>query len=993
MYKTLLFFLFFAGLSLWTCGQDAVQNFQILDVDKGLSQNSVYGMYQDKRGFLWIGTADALNRYDGKKIKYYRAPFNPSEPYNANYIRGNIAEDKNENLWYYTENGLYRYNRKTDQVEKIFSPQKAGLKRVDFKVVFVDDRQRVWLFNSSAGIAYYTIGTGEFKLFSFPTQLNQADYFPRDAKRYGDCIWYGVNLHDGLYRFNTRTLVTDHFFENEAVAFIRLKKGGYYKADFSTIHYYDSTKKTTEIISLPLSKPNHISIVSLSEDEYAHVWIATRHEGLWKYERQTKQITHFQNQVFNNTSIPTNNLTGLLMDRNKNLWVSTEGAGVGWLSTKSPLFKSSIASQQQNLKANLFVRSIAEDSKQNIWIASLQNPIYQLTPPTGQIKTIPQFEKLKISNASFLKVDTKKNIWIGQDATISKLDSAGNLVAQSELHSTFPLQFNRLIELNDGRMMLAWTGGLATILQKGKSFQVQRVVENFSANDVAEMANGSLWVGAKNIGLRQYAKTSEGYQLKQVFFDNLDVKSIHFDQKDPHLIWLATDLGLVRFNEATQQYKVLTEKDGLNNSYVYGILEDKKERLWCSTNGGISCLDKITGTIINYTSKDGLQSNEFNSGAFYEGASGNFYFGGVKGLNWFNPKESDADSTLARSTITEFFVNDRALTDSIILKNKLELSHLHNDLSIRFSVFDFSKPESNKVKFQLLGWDEKPLTTYNLYADYKNLTPGKYTLVYSASTGNQHWGKEQRFYITILSPFWQRWWFYVSVIALTIVTIAFLVEYVIRQRYRLKIIELEKQNALERERRRISMEMHDDIGASLTQITLISELAKHQPQKEDSFNQIAQTSRQVVLSMNEIIWSLNPDHKTFEQLMSYLRDQLHNILEPSGINYSIVLPEQGNFSLNHILIRNLILVIKEATNNALKHAQATTIEIEGTLKGNNFSIQISDNGIGFEPKEGMAGNGLRNIARRVKEMEGRWEVTSASLKGTTLTVHIKLTVE
>ncbi|MBS1559033.1 MAG: hypothetical protein JST69_09950 [Bacteroidetes bacterium] len=986
--KQLFFFWSFIFFGLFGYSQNDFQNFQTLSVDEGLSQNSVYGMYQDHRGFLWIATADGLNRYDGKRIKKYKNSLSTAEPYNSNYIRGNIAEDANENLWYYTENGLYQYNRRADRIEKKYYPKQVHLGRVDFKVLFVD-HEMVWLFNPAAGFASYSIESGRVTLFPVSVQSDYANYIPRDARWVGNFIWYGIERNDGLYRFNIHTHATDHFFGTEEIAFIRFVTGGYYKVGFSSIQYYDSIKGTTEILPIQFKKSKQPSIVSLVKDDNYNVWIATRKEGLWRYNTQTKQTTVFQNQIYNYASIPTNSLTGLLMDRNKNLWISTEGAGVCRIDTQPTMFNTSIISQQQILKKNLFVRAIAEDSKQNIWVASLQNPIYELNPSTGQIRPVPLLNRLKIMDASVILFDSKKNCWVGHDKYISKIDSTGIRLAQYEFSSPLPVQFNKLLELKDGRIMVAWSGGLTGITPMNNPTEKFLIEKNWT-NEVQEGRDGTLWAGNKNTGLHQYTRAGERYELKNIFFDNLDVKSIHADKKIPGIIWLATDLGLVRFDYGTKQSKILTEDNGMSSSYVYGILEDTNDRLWCSTNAGISCYNKKTNTFVNYTNKDGLQSNEFNSGAFYQGVSGNFYFGGVKGLNWFNPQAVDADSASTPGMITDMAVSDHSVNDSILVKNKIELPYFKNDISIHFSVLDFTKPESNKIKFQLIGWDKKPQTTYELHADYKNLLPGNYTLVYSASTYNHHWSSNQYFTITIQAPFWQRWWFYVPLLGLAVATVAMIVAYLIRQRYRLKIYNLEKQNELERERRRISMEMHDDIGAGLTRIALISESAKYQTQKEDLLNQIAQTSREVVHSMNEIIWSLNPDHKTFDQLMSYLRDQLHTLLEPVGINYQIDLPMQGNFKPDHAVMRNLILLLKEGTNNAIKHAKATRIEIIGKQNGPMLEIEIIDNGRGFDTNNYAAGNGLKNVAKRIKEIKGQWEIQSKKDRGTRLLFQITM---
>src|SRR5258708_4423532 len=207
----------------------------------------------------------------------------------------------------------------------------------------------------------------------------------------------------------------------------------------------------------------------------------------------------------------------------------------------------------------------------------------------------------------------------------------------------------------------------------------------------------------------------------------------------------------------------------MNNSYVYGILEDAQNNLWCSTNGGLTRFDKSTFHFTNYMVKDGLQNNEFNTGAYHKGSSGRFYFGGVKGLNWFDPIEVDGNASSPVISITDFFVGDKRINDSIIRsEKKMVLQHFQNDLAIRFSVFDFSKPESNKVQYQLIDWDEKPITTYSQFIEYRNLLPGNYQLKYSGSNSTNRWSKEETLLIIIEAPFWQRWWFYSIVTAFII---------------------------------------------------------------------------------------------------------------------------------------------------------------------------------------------------------------------------------
>jgi signal transduction histidine kinase len=275
---------------------------------------------------------------------------------------------------------------------------------------------------------------------------------------------------------------------------------------------------------------------------------------------------------------------------------------------------------------------------------------------------------------------------------------------------------------------------------------------------------------------------------------------------------------------------------------------------------------------------------------------------------------------------------------------------------------------------------------------YNNLPHGKYTFKVKAEGSLGVWSNEARV-VTILihPPFWKTWWFYTLVALAVLLTIVLVTRFFAQQELRVKVAELEKQKELDKERQRISREMHDDIGAGLTQITLMSESVKNKlgltGKKE--MEDIGGTSRKLVNNMSEIIWSLNPENKTLDHLFAYLREELNKQLEYSGMEYSIQLPDKGqDIMLTHEQRRNLLLVTKEIVNNAVKYSQSKNISVNAELTTGKLNFEIKDDGIGFDIHKTSSGNGLRNIKQRIAECNGELTIDSSPQSGTRFTYSI-----
>jgi hypothetical protein len=471
------------------------------------------------------------------------------------------------------------------------------------------------------------------------------------------------------------------------------------------------------------------------------------------------------------------------------------------------------------------------------------------------------------------------------------------------------------------------------------------------------------------------------------------LRSIHIDKQNPELIWLCSGAGIIKFDTKTADYSIYNEEHGIHDNYLYGILEDSTNNFWISSNSGLYYFDKKSGSTENFTVKDGLQSNEFNSRAFYEGSSGRFYFAGINGFNYFDPNEKHELTAAPDVSIISTLVNDIPIerdSDFVLSKN-VTLDYFENDLSLSFAVLDYTRPEVNAIQYKLEGWDKNYVNTKVKEVRFSNLPPGDYTLRVKGTHDGRHWGREELLHITIKAPFWKANWFYTLLAMMLAVSIVMVTRLYYKQKLRRKLYELEKQRAVLHERDRISKDIHDDLGAGLSSIVITSELLKQKDQPDEftkkQLSKISETSRELVNNFSELIWSHNPVNDSLPRLLWYMREKLSGMFENTELAFHIRIPDA--IPDKPVLAewrRNIFLIAKEGLHNVLKHAHAKHVTLRVEIVQELLKIIIQDDGIGFNKTEKIkTGNGLTNIERRAAAINGTIEIDSND-KGTMLTL-------
>lgn len=978
--------------------QTIAPRFETLDVENGLSQNSVYRIFQDRIGFIWFGTADGLNRYDGNTIRVFKYTAPSIAFANSNTVRGLLLEDQQGRIWYANETGIYFYNPVTEKIEQAYDfLTKQGSGFVYYSALALDEQGDFWLLDPGRGVIRFSIYTKLVETFKYPSSIRPGEYAldPQSGKRY---FYLQVPNRNGVLRFDKNAHTYDWIFEDLPNVNVVAESTQLFVSKNESLFFYDSTNHRLEPIPIQT-----ISTISYAQqDAFGRYWVATRGDGLHVIDRGKPWV--FRNDRSKLKTLPSNFVTRLFIDADQNLWIGMDGGGVSRLDLRPPRFNIFSLSDGDPVMKDYFIRCFYEDDHGRIWFGTLQDGFFIFDPQNKRIKKYSSENGLPGNSVGSIFRDRKGQVWIGYNQGISRFDEAtGKFYPVPMEHAQY---FNRddnyvtqIIELPSGELLLSCYYGIYKIEQDKEGRYRCTNWKEFTSRAVGiiQTPDGHYWVASQVQGLYHVYPEEPRTLDTRVFFSRINLKSIHQDEQNPQLLWLSSGAGLIRFDTQTGSYKLYDEQAGIPGSFVYGLLEAADHNFWLSTNSGLCFFDRKNETFQHFTVADGLQSNEFNSGAFYKGPSGTLYFGGIKGFNWFSTGAERPTRTPPRSRVTSVQVNEVVVShdSTFYFTRSLARPHHQNDYVFEFAVFNYTHPEANKVQYMLTGWDQNWITTDQKVARYSNLSPGSYHFKVRASTGNSAWGPEDQVSILIRSPFWRTAWFYGICSLIVLGMLGAGTRFIAHRKVEKKIRELEMQRAVWEERERISKDIHDDLGTGLSKISILSELAK-QSKSADDFTQrqlekISDSSHELIDNLGELIWSHNPANDSLMKLFWYIREHLSPVFDGTTTVLQLSLPDlTTDRSVPAAWRRNVFLAVKESLHNVLKHAQASRVELDFKVHDQHLHIYITDNGGGFDPSRTTPGNGLINIRKRMADCGGSVSIESQLGAGTQIHLIVPL---
>ncbi|HXG00342.1 MAG TPA: triple tyrosine motif-containing protein, partial [Bacteroidota bacterium] len=489
---------------------------------------------------------------------------------------------------------------------------------------------------------------------------------------------------------------------------------------------------------------------------------------------------------------------------------------------------------------------------------------------------------------------------------------------------------------------------------------------------VFEDSKKRLWVGTFGGGLGLFNRASQTfvrYQQREGDTASLGSNLVYAITEDAQgYLWVGTFAGgLNRFDPTTGTFQRYTQRDGLPNNFVKVALTDHNGLLWISSDRGISRYDPKAHTFTNYTTTDGLHGNVFLSGAYCKTRDGMFIFGGMSGATAFYPDSVRTISIPPPVAITSFLVYDQPypLEQPAYAARSVALSHDQNFLAFEFSALDFTASSRNRYRYKLegldTGWVEAG--TQRL-ARYTHLPPGAYTFRVIGSNKDGVWNVTgASLAITIAPPFWGTWWFRLTALAAVIAVGIGLYNYRVN-----RLLEIERLRV------RIASDLHDDIGSSLTKISLQSELIQEgiEPSEIPTYlKNIATMSRDLVTAMSDIVWSIDARNDTIENLIEKMKSFGGGTLSAKDIRFQLAYSGLDLKKKIPVDVReNLYLIFKEAINNIAKHSAASNVNVSLRNDADGFRMFIVDDGIGWEGTRKPTGHGTRNMKMRAERLGG-----------------------
>lgn len=964
-------------------------HFEHLSINEGLSQSSVYAICEDRQGFMWFGTGDGLNRYDGYRFKIFKSSADP-KGIKGRIFRSAIFQDRSGNLWFNTDRTLNRYDLVRNEFSIIdhFSNEPEGFLQ-NLQAFHEDERGRIWLYNPYTRRLYIVHPvTGEKTSILLGPEReirwNKGAGFAKMDSR--NRVWAASS--NGVYRCDPATRRSVLLLEDKDVrAIIEDPQGQVWLLSSHELFRYDERSAGFVLVPIPLSIPGmeyHVMVC----DRFRRMWIGTANHGLLCYELGSGSVKQVMHDKSDDHSLSFNIVKSLYIDRSDILWVATDGGGVNKLDLKPEKFRRYPANIKsvQSLASN-FIKCFYVDDRNRIWFSALNEGLCIYDPLTGNLKNYRHRESDTRSVPSDIIggifKDSKGKLWLGTSVGLCIFDEEKETFRPVPFKTPYPMNKNtnlvfHISETSDGEILVATGLGLYAFRADGKGGYAPRFIKEVGAQfvtHVMEDSKGMLWVGTLGNGLYCLRSRGDSLAVIQRMLDKQSVRSFYEDVKNGYM-WIATEDGLLRYHPAAKKTRLYGEEDGMPNAYVYGILADDQRRLWLSTNKGLSCFDPSAETFKNYTVSDGLQSNEFNTGAFYKSHTGELYFGGINGFNWFFPGKIELNKHLPRVVLTNFLVRDHELASDTGISHRCSftLDYEDNTFTFEYAGLEFSNPAVNAYRYRLEGIDQDWVEAGDKrFARYTDIKPGRYLFRVMAANNDGVWNEEpMTVELIVRPPFWFTWWFILLEVvgfAAVVVAITFFIS---RERYKRRIRDLEQRQALDQERERISKDMHDDLGSGLTQIVLMSEMmhARREMPEPGTLAEIAGSARKLIRNMGEIIWATNPQFDSLDNLLSYLREFSSNYFESIGMGLDIRFDESvPAIQLSHKQRRNLYLVAKEALHNAVKHSGSERVVFEASYRMGILTFIVKDEGKGFAQGH-VSGNGLANMKCRMEEIGG-----------------------
>jgi ligand-binding sensor domain-containing protein/two-component sensor histidine kinase len=990
--------------------QPKALTFEHLSVQQGLSHSLVESIQQDREGFMWFGTMVGLNKYDG----YGFTVFNPDPKDPKNTLQDihifDIHEDHAGRLWVATT-GLHLVDKRTGKITAYLADS-IHFNYINVNVTIYEDKNGIIWTSVGGGLNRFDPAAKRLTTYQSPELVPNQGLVEDSNGRF----WMGSTI--GLFQFNPQTRkftpfhIDSHAKANLSISTLCLDATGILWIGTKGNGVFQLNTKQSVPRAVPYNPGGHvnkwIARNGMIEDMNGYIWLATS-EGLQCIDKKADRVTTYLSKPETPGSLSSNNILSVYQDRNGTLWVGTDNGVDKAIDNAKPFYTYQVSynSQPVRIPENK-INTLLEDENGIVWLGT-SNGLYQYIPQeqqgklillnSGASEAIPSPADKTSQNIwiSQIRKDQSGRLWIGTPSGLYLLNRS---TGRSKLYPcNIPVQF--IGQDSSGRFWIP--GGDYT--KKGNavmavfdlhelkfSYTEYRLddpngLKDMYLNGVIVSREGNIWIATQSNGIsRMNPKTGTfthyppNYKSPQGYINDQNVYSLYED--DSGIIWAGTSKGgLNRLDPKNGGFTYFTMYEGLPGNQIGSISGDKNGNLWLGTNKGLSRFNIKTKTFRNFDIADGLPANEFTVGSVYS-QNGKLLFGTVNGFVQFHPDSIKENRIVPPIYITGMKVLEKPRP---LPESNLELPYNENFLAFDFVALNYNSPEKNQYAYQLVGLEPAWVYSGNRrYASYTGLRPGKYTFRVKASNNDGIWNeKGTSLTIIIHPPWWRTWWAYLLWAGIILAIL-----------YSIYYIRISRLKELLQVRNRIAHDLHDDVGSTLSSISIMSEMAKRRvPASSELLERIGSNAQQMQENMSDIVWAINPKNDRFEDVLQRMKMFASEMLEAKNITLHF----NADAALYHLKLsmeqrRNLYFIFKEAITNAAKYAAAANVIVNVSLQNNLMELLVKDDGRGFDADyQTMGGNGLYNMQKRAEDLNGILKIDSIKGTGTNVYLQFKIT--
>ena len=959
-----------------------------LSVADGLAHNSVYAIHRDRAGFLWFGTVDGLDRYDGYAFVHHR--YDPDDPASLphNLVR-TIHEDDDGALWVGTQGGVARLGPRGGGFERLFVPPNETGDRSVFDFAR-DGRGTLWAAGA-AGLLRLDARRGRF-VTAYARSGPAAALGLR-----GDTLWV---LHTGeaveagtLVRVDVRrrrvsgrwrvapSVRWTYALDLDADGRVWLSGAGPLVFEGGVARALDDGGAPGAVRALAVS-PDGDVLVGLGGAGLARCAGGACRTTL--VDRDRPDWLH-------------NYVRAIHRDRSGALWVGTYGGVYRSDPARKPFWTLRHRPNDPASLGSPAVSALAETPDGALWAASFDGALDRLDPATGRAERFGAggARSIGVGGVWTLFVDVRGRLWAGGTDGLAAVDWR---TGRATRHPTVGAAFGgsaltSIAEDAAGQLWVGSFGGLVCYDPETRTL-TRFPVTGDGRGPSQPVVNAirrdgdALWIGSPSGGLDRLDPATgrfEALGLRNAAGERPSGEATYDVLPDDRGgAWVGTVEGLIH-RRADGTIRQLTTADGLPGTVVYSVQPDGRGRLWLGTNRGLARLDPVSGTVTTYDLADGIGTMEFNRGARLRTRDGRLVFGGATGVVGFDPDAIRPDRRPPGGVLVGIEASSRTgvrRRDGRGLEGVV-LSPRERTATFTLAALAFEDPDQSRYAYRLDGLDEGWVDAgTERRARYTGLPPGEYVFRARAANHDGTWSEAALAVPVRVEPWvWETTWFRALAIALAVGLVALA--------YRARVARL---LAVERLRLRIAGDLHDDLSSDLSGIALATDLLGRRPGLEAADRQrladVHRTATSMVDALRDIVWTVDPAHDSVEAFARRVRLVADRLLDGRPHAVEVDLPDAG--ALPMPLRRELLLILKEALHNAHRHAEADRVDVRLRRGGAGLVLAVEDDGVGFDPEAVAGGHGLRSLRTRAERIGGTLSVDSAPGRGTRVRLAVPL---